>query len=119
MQHDPGRLVVQPPRFGDEDLAAIGPVQAYGPAPLGDPRLGRVSPRDVQRQLGGIRTKAPNEAARGPAPATAATAATPATPAPALGSLAALGFVGESATQTTAAGPAAQAATGESQTLYR
>ena len=48
----------------------------------------------------------------GPAPATAAA---PATPAPALGSLAALGFVGESATQTTAAGAAAPAATGESQ----
>ena len=43
--------------------------------------------------------------------------ATPVTPAPALGSLAAPGLVGEPATQTTAAGAAAQAATGESQLL--
>ena len=51
----------------------------------------------------------------GPAPAPAVAPATPATPAPEFGSLAALGFAGESATQTTAAGAAAPAATGESQ----
>ncbi len=89
--------MVQPPRFGDEDLAAIGPVQAYGPVPLGDACLGPVSAGDVQRQLSGIRTKkAPNEAARGPAPAT------PATAAPALGSLAALGFAAPRRTQALA-----------------
>ena len=49
--------------------------------------------------------------ASGPAPATAAKAATPAA---ALGSLAALGIAGEAATQTTAAGAAAQVPSGES-----
>ena len=54
----------------------------------------------------------------GPAPATVAAPATPTpTPAPAPGSLAAPGLVGEAATQTTAAGAAAPAATGESQPL--
>ena len=47
------------------------------------------------------------DTASGPAPAT------PSTPAAALGSLAALGFVGESATQTTAAGAAAQVPSGK------
>ena len=49
--------------------------------------------------------------AAGPAPVTAAKAATPAA---ALGSLAAVGIAGEAATQTTAAGAAAQVPSGES-----
>jgi len=51
------------------------------------------------------------DTASGPAPATAAK---PSAPAAALGSLAALGIVGEAATQTTAAGAAAQVPSGES-----